>query len=139
MSQEPEKPFLPRWARYVILPGLFGPVLILGFIFITELAHDEARCPYVRGESRAVTSEIAVREDQRNCLWDVEDHRFSVVRAGAEQVLGRRRFRAEAFSAENYSWSAKLDGKDQVHVYIKNEGHDDATFREGTAKERAAN
>lgn len=137
MSQEPEKPFLPRWARYVILPGLFGPVLILGFIFVTELAHDEARCPYERGESRALAPEVAVREDQRNCLWDVEDHRFSVVRAGAEQVLGRRRFRAEAFAPGNYNWSATLDAKDQVHVYIKNEGHADATFREGLEHERA--
>jgi hypothetical protein len=138
MSQEPEKPFLPRWARYVILPGLFGPLLILGFIFVTELAHDEARCPFERGESRTLAPEIAVREDHRNCLWDVEDHRFSVVRAGAEQVLGHRRFRAEAFAQGNYNWSAKLDAKDQVHVYIKNDGHEDATFREGTEHERAA-
>ena len=139
MSQEPEKPFLPRWARYVILPGLFGPLLILGFIFVTEVAHDEARCPYTPGETRVLTPEISVREDHRNCLWDVEDHRFSVVRSGAEQVLGRRRFRAEAFAAGNYNWSATLDAKDQVHVHIKNEGHADAQFREGTERERAAN
>jgi len=138
MSQEPEKPFLPRWARYVILPGLFGPLLILGFIFVTEVAHDETRCPYTRGETRALTPEVAVREDHRTCLWDVEDHRFSVVRGATERVLGRRRFRAEAFLPGNYNWSAKLDAKDQVHVHIKNEGHSDAQFREGTEQERAA-
>lgn len=138
MSQDSDKPFLPRWARYVILPGLFGPLLILGFIFITELAHDETRCPYVFGETRVLGPEISVREDRRNCLWDVEDHRFSVIRAGSEQVLGRRRFRAEAFAPGNYAWSAELDKKDQVHVSIKNEGHADAQFREGTVQERAA-
>lgn len=138
MSPEPEKPIFPRWARYLILPGLFGPVLILGFIFVTELAHDETRCPYVRGESRVLAAEISVREDHRNCLWDVEDHRFSVIRDGAEHILGNRRFRAEAFAPGNYSWSAELDAKNQVHVSIRNEGHPDARFREGTAKERAA-
>jgi hypothetical protein len=138
MSQDPEKPFLPRWARYVILPGLFGPLFILGFIFVTELAHDETRCPYQLGETRVLSPEVSVREDHRTCLWDVEDHRFTVVRAGAEQVLGRRRFRAAAFLPGNYSWSAELDAKDQVHVQIRNEGHEDARFREGTARERAA-
>jgi hypothetical protein len=137
MSQEPDKPFLPKWSRYVILPGLFGPALILGFIFVTETAHNETRCPYTRGETRTLSPEVAVREDHRNCLLDVEDHRFSVIRAGNEQVLGRRRFRAEAFEAGNYAWSAELDAKDQVHVSVKNEGHADAQFREGTPKERA--
>jgi hypothetical protein len=139
MSQAQEKPFLPRWALYLILPGLFGPLLVLAFIFVTEFAHDEKRCPYTLGESRVLAPEISVREDHRNCFWDVEDHRISVIRAGAERVLGRRRFRAEAFAPGNYDWSAKLDAKDQVHVLIKNEGHPDAQFREGTAKERAAN
>lgn len=138
MSEAQVKPFLPRWARYVILPGLFGPLLILGFIFITELAHDEARCPYTRGENRELAPEVSVREDHRNCLWDVEEHRFSVVRAGNEQVLGRRRFRAEAFAPGHYDWSAELDAKDQVHVRIRNDGHPDARFREGTQQERAA-
>jgi hypothetical protein len=138
MSQDPEKPFLPKWARYLILPGLFGPLAILGFIFVTELAHDETRCPYVLGEPKVLAPEVSVREDQRNCLWDVQDHRYSVVRAGVEQVLGRRRFRAEAFAPDHYAWSAELDAKDQVHVLIKNDGHADAQFREGTTKERAA-
>jgi hypothetical protein len=139
MSQESDKPFLPHWARYLIVPGLFGPVLILVFIFVTELAHNETRCPYVSGETRVLGPEVSVREDHRNCLWDVEDHRFSVIRAGHEQVLGRRRFRAEAFAPGNYTWSAELDARDQVHVSIKNEGHSDAQFREGTVQERAAN
>src|ERR1700704_4013233 len=103
-----EAPFLPRWARYALIPGMLGPVFVLGFIFVNELAHDEGRCPYVRGESRTLSPTVVVREDQRNCLWNVQDHRFSVIRGGAEKMLGRRRFRAEAFAPGNYSWEAKL-------------------------------
>lgn len=139
MSQEPEKQFLPRWVRYLAIPGLVGPLLILVFIFVTEIAHNETRCPYAHGESRALGPQVLVREDSRNCLWDVEDHRFSVVRGSDERVLGRRRFRREAFAPGKYSWSAELDAKDQVHVRVQNEGHSEAQFREGTAEERAAN
>ena len=138
MSPEPEKEFLPRWVRYLAIPGLVGPLLILVFIFVTELAHNESRCPYVSGETRALNAQVSVREDSRNCLWDVEDHRFTVVRGTDEHVLGRRRFRKEAFAAGNYKWSAELDAKDQVHVLVQNEGHAEAQFREGTVQERAA-
>lgn len=135
---EAEKPFFPRWARYLMLPGLFGPVFILAFIFITETAHDEGRCPYVEGETRTLSPTVSVREDSRNCLWDVEDHRFSVIRDGSEHVLGRRRFRAEAFEQGRYEWSAELDSGNQVHVLVRNDGHAEAQFREGTTEERAA-
>ncbi|MET0388037.1 MAG: hypothetical protein ABW321_18840 [Polyangiales bacterium] len=134
---EPDKPFLPRWARYVLLPGLVGPVLVLGFIFVTELAHDEQRCPYARGEARSLSEQVVVREDSRNCIWDVEDHRYSVVRGGQEKPLGRRRFRASAFAAGRYAWQAELSDQNEVKVRVKNEGHTDGVFREGTAEEQA--
>jgi len=133
---EAEKPFLPSWARYVILPGLVGPALILGFIFVNETAHDESRCPFIQGETRSVGPDIRVREDTRNCLWDVEDHRFSVIRGDQERVLGRRRFRAEAFAPGRYVWNAELSSEDEVRLVIKNTGHGDATFREGKPSER---
>jgi hypothetical protein len=135
---DPDKPFPPRWLRYVLLPGLIGPVLVLGFIFVSELAHDETRCPYVRGETRALSSGVSVREDRRNCLWDVEDHRFSVIRGVQEHTLGRRRFRADAFSQGHYEWQAELSADDEVRVHVKNQGHRNATFREGTTAERKA-
>jgi len=131
-----EQPFLPRWARYALLPGLLGPALILGFIFVSETAHDEARCPYVKGETRNVGRDVSVREDSRNCLFDVQDHRFSVIRGEAERVLGGRRFRAEAFAPGRYQWSAALTEADEVQVVVKNEGHGEAKFREGKPGER---
>lgn len=133
-----EKPFLPRWARYALLPGLLGPVAILGFIVVSETAHDEARCPYVAGETRVLGGGVLVREDSRNCLLDVQDHRFSVIRGGEERVLGRRRFRAEAFAPGRYAWTAALSDEGEVQVVVKNEGHGESMFREGKPSERAA-
>jgi hypothetical protein len=135
---DPEKPFLPRWARYALLPGVLGPVAILGFIFVSERAHDEARCPYVAGETRTLGSGVLVREDSRNCLFDVQDHRFSVIRGDEERVLGRRRFRAEAFAPGHYAWTAALSDEGEVQVVVTNEGHGEAAFREGKPSERAA-
>ncbi|MEY4576426.1 MAG: hypothetical protein RL701_1129 [Pseudomonadota bacterium] len=134
---EPEKPFLPRWARYLLLPGLFLPVLVVVFVNAVQFVHDETRCPYVRGETRSLGEALSVREDRRNCLWDLEDRRFSVIRAGQEHMLGSRRFRADAFAQGHYEWSAELSTQDEVQLRVKNAGHKDATFREGTPQERA--
>ncbi|HEY2734569.1 MAG TPA: hypothetical protein VGI70_11325, partial [Polyangiales bacterium] len=68
---DPPTRFLPRWLIYVMVPGFLGPLLILGFIFVSELAFDEARCPYVPVETRSLSDAIAVREDRRVCLRDV--------------------------------------------------------------------
>lgn len=134
---EDKKPFLPRWALYALVPGLIGPLLILGFIFVTQLAYDDARCPYVHAETRRLSADVAVREDRRNCLWDSEERRFSVLRADGQETLGRRRFRSDAFRAPGYRWQAELLADGQVRVSVHNEGHADAAFREGSAQERA--
>ena len=134
-----EQPFLPTWARYIILPGVVGPALILGFIFVNETAHNETRCPYVQGQPRSLGRGVQVREDTRNCLWDVQDHRFSVIRGDAQRVLGHRRFRAEAFAPGRYVWNAELSDEDEVQLVVKNEGHGEARFREGKPSERSAN
>jgi hypothetical protein len=135
---DPEKPFFPRWARYLLLPGMLGPVFVLGFIFVDELAHEEERCPYVHGETRPLGRDVYVREDTRVCIGDVEDHRYSVIRAGRERSLARRRFRAEAFAAGRYEWKAELSDQDEVRLHVKNLGHEAANYREGTPAERAA-
>jgi hypothetical protein len=135
-SEESER-FLPRWAVYALVPGLLGPVLILGFIFVSQMAYDEARCPYVRAELRQVSASVAVREDRRNCLWNSEERRFTVVRGEQERVLGRRRFRVPDFQAGSYRWRAALSQAGEVRVDVHNQGHTDASFREGTEAERA--
>jgi len=137
-SNSEDKLFLPRWARYLILPGFLGPVIVLPFIFVVQLAHDETRCPYEHGETRQLSGEVSVREDRRSCLWGVEDRRFSVIRADGEHAIGSRRFPTKAFASDSYEWEASLSDRDEVHLHIRNLGHDDAEFREGTPQERAA-
>jgi hypothetical protein len=128
---------LPRWLVYVLVPGVAGPVLILAFIFISELAHDEARCPYTHASVKPLTAEVSVREDARSCLPGVEERRFTVVRGAGEHILGRRRFARTAFAPDRYHWRAELIPQGEVRVTIDNEGHPQAVFREGTADEHA--
>lgn len=136
-SDEPESGMgFPRWAVYVLVPGLLLPVLILGFIFFSELAHDESRCPYEVVVQKPLPSGLSVREDRRRCLPLVEERRYTAIREAGEVVLGRRRFAPEAFDKGEYGWSAELGDDGQIRVFVHNPGHTDATFREGTPDER---
>ncbi|HEX7477357.1 MAG TPA: hypothetical protein VF331_06090 [Polyangiales bacterium] len=135
-ASKPE-PFLPRWAVYVMVPGLLGPLLILGFILFTEYAHDERRCPYSPLSERTLAADVRVREDARRCMTRAEERRYTLLRGPSERVLGRRRFAPDAFARGHYRWQASLGQDGQVHVSVHNDGHADAEFREGTAAEHA--
>ncbi len=139
--QEPdgwsEGPPLPRWVLWLMLPGIVGPLLIFGFIVVTHRAHDEARCPYHEITQRSLGSGAIVREEARSCLAGVEEHRYSLLRGAQRQVLGTRRFDAEAFAPAAYRWSARVTPQGEVQVVVHNPGHDDVLFREGTAEEHA--
>jgi hypothetical protein len=134
---EPSARFLPRWVLYVAIPGLVLPLLILVFIFVSELAHDESRCAYARASEQTLADGTVVREEMRRCLPGMEEHRYSALRSGSERVLGRRRFARSAFDPIHYSWKAELSEQGEVRVSVRNQGHADAVFREGTEQERA--
>jgi hypothetical protein len=136
-TEQPARRFLPRWAIYLMVPGFLGPLLILGFIFVSETAHDETRCPYQTLEVRPLSASVSVREDRRSCLWSVEERRFSVLRGPEEHALGRRRFDSAAFG-RGYGWTASLSPDGEVKVQVHNVGHGEATFREGSKDEQAA-
>ena len=140
MSEPPksdtEAPFLPRWVVYVAVPGLLGPVLILAFIFVSELAHDEGRCPYERASVQVINAAVSVQEDRRRCMPGVEEHRYTMLRGGQVRVLGRRRFPPQAFAAGAYRWTASLNAKGQVLVVVHNAGHEEGRLREGGPGER---
>jgi hypothetical protein len=127
---------LPKWALWLMLPGIVTPALIFGFILWTESAHDADRCPF-RELSRATLSDGSeVVEEGRRCVADVEERRFRLERAGQTRILGERRFDAEAFGSGKYRWDAVVTKDGEVQVTVRNAGHDDLLLREGTAEER---
>jgi hypothetical protein len=143
-TSEPAEPkrLLPRWVFLLAVPGFLGPLFILAFIFKTELAHDEVRCPYEQVSERALSPRIVVREERRSCVRDVEERRYSAIRADAPagertRVLGRRRLPSEAFLGPSYSWQAQVSDKGEVQLEVACPGHPKAVFREGTPEEHA--
>ena len=132
-------PPLPRWALWLMLPGISAPLLIFGFIVITESAHDPGRCPYRELSRRSLGPEVQVVEQVRNCVGQVEEHRYTLFRGAQSRLLGERRFDTQAFAASRYHWSAMITTEGEVQVLVHNQGHDDLLLREGTAEERAKN
>ena len=122
----------PLWVPVVVfvgaLPAVFA-VFIFGFIVRYGWAHDEDRCPFHEVETRTIDATVAVREDERRCIDEVEDHRWVVLRAGSEPLdLGR--FPLEAALVDvGFPWEARLE-EGRVVVDVTNEGHGTFTLRE---------
>ena len=131
-----EGPPLPRWVLWLMLPGIAAPVLIFAFIMLTESAHDPGRCPYREVERRPVAEGVAVLEEARSCVENIEERRYTIHRGSVSRLLGERRFDKAAFAA-GYRWTAQVSPKGEVQVTVHNPGHDDLLLREGTPEERA--
>lgn len=120
-----------RWVAFAIaapLVTLF--VLIMYFVAQTELAHNDATCPFEHVSSRALDDGTVIHEDMRQCQTDVEEHRWRISRPGAEgRELGRRRLPTYRFEERVYHWSADL-GDRGAHVHVENDGVEDADFYE---------
>ena len=121
---------IPRWLLFVV--AVFPAVLAIGiFVFSArfQMAHDEGRCPCHEVETREVAPGLAVREDARQCLPEIEEHRWLVVRAGAEPLeLGRFPLEAEQID-RGFPWTAELvEGR--AVVTVTNEGRGELVFRE---------
>jgi len=126
---------LPKWALWLMLPGIVGPALIFGFILWTESAHDESRCPFHELSRSTLKDGAEVIEEGRRCVSDVEERRFRLQRAGTTRLLGERRFESAAFGSGKYRWDAVITKEGEVQVTVHNDGHDDLLLREGTAEE----
>lgn len=132
-----DKPFLPRWVRWLALPAAAMPVAILAFVVKTEFAYDETRCPYREVRRAVVRADIVVIEHGRRCTTDTEERRWTLVRAGRSQVLGLRRLGRAAFASDRYRWSAALSEQGEVRVTVENPGVGEVLLREGTPEEHA--
>ena len=128
-------PPLPRWALWLMLPGIAAPLLVFAFIVMTEAAHDDASCPYRELTRRQLADGVSVVEDVRSCIEGVEEHRYTLLRGARSQLLGERRFDAAAFAAGRYRWKAAITDEGEVQVVIQNQGHADLLLREGTPEE----
>jgi hypothetical protein len=129
-------PPLPRWVFWLMLPGLVAPLLIFAFIFVTERAHDARQCPFHELSRRSLAPQLLLVEEQRRCIGEVEEHRYSILRGGTRRLIGERRFDAPAFALAHYRVDAQITAAGEVQLVIHNDGHDDVLFREGTDRER---
>jgi uncharacterized protein involved in tolerance to divalent cations len=130
-------PPLPRWALWLMLPGILAPLLVLVFIVTSESAHDSDRCPYRELTRKELAAGVSVVEEVRSCIGDIEEHRYTLLRGTRVHLLGERRFERAAFAPDRYRWKASISDQGEVQVVIQNAGHADLLLREGTPKERA--
>lgn len=127
-----ERRGLAGWKRPLLIVLATAPLLVVAFsLFLmsrSELAFDEARCPYERGEERLVHAGVSVREDTRACAPGVEEHRWILLRDGEEPLeLGRRRLDARYY--RGYTWTAREE-RGRVSIEIRNPGQEPRVFRE---------
>ena len=124
---------LPRWALWLMLPGIIGPLLIFIFILRTESA--QKNCPFTELTRRAVGPSLTVVEERRSCIQEVEERRYTLLRGAMVRRLGERSFATTEFAPKVYSWTATISPQGEVQLKVRNAGHPDALFREGTVEE----
>ncbi len=114
------------------VPSVFLVLFVFGIIVRNERAHDEARCPFVRVEARAIEGG-RVADERRRCVEGIEEHRWVLERgAGAPLELGRRRLARGFYEGSRYTWRVFAEqGKARVHV--ENTGAPPVTYREEVA------
>lgn len=127
---DPRKRKILKWAGIAVAaPAVILFILVSVFVARTQYMHDEERCLFDVVGEQGVADSIVVVEQARSCQEGVEEHRWLVRREGrADREIGRRRLMTEGFA--DYHWSATLED-DWVHVHVRNEGVEDARFREG--------
>ena len=89
-----EGPPLPRWALWLMLPGIVAPVLVLGFILWSGAAHDEKRCPYHRSAAFARRPTLRSSSTGAAACATSRSAATRVLRGEKPQLLGERRFDA---------------------------------------------
>lgn len=137
MSAAEHRSTFRRYLPLLGLPAVLGPLGILGFIVVTEAAHDEDSCPSELVARRELAPGVVIEEQARNCLANVSERRYVLRRGERTQLLGRRRFAPSAFASPAYGWDAGIRESGEVHMHVENPGHEPVEFREGTAEEHA--
>jgi hypothetical protein len=131
-GEPPEAPVRPLRRAVLVTLGV-APAVVAVFVFVfmarSEVAFDEATCPFVNGATRTVAEGVAVREDARRCQPEVEERRWVLLRDGEAPVpIGRRRL-GTAMWGEGYAWEATIE-EGRVHLLIRNPGQRERRFVE---------
>jgi len=125
-----------RWVGMVVAaPIVVVFVMIMYFVIQTELAHDDADCPFDRVETRALDDGTLVHEESRRCQDEVEEHRWLLDRGGEASELGRRRLPTDRYAAGEWSWSLER-GDRGVHVRVQNDGVEPGEYYERPSERR---
>ncbi|MCB9593140.1 MAG: hypothetical protein H6719_10440 [Sandaracinaceae bacterium] len=116
------------WKKAALVALATAPIgfAILAFVFMarSELAFDEATCPFEEREVRDVGPGVRVRDESRACQPGVEEHRWVVLRSGEEDLaIGQRRLDASMW--RGYSWTAELR-EGHVRLEIRDQSQDEA-------------
>ncbi|GAB5549860.1 MAG: hypothetical protein RLP09_04540 [Sandaracinaceae bacterium] len=120
------------WKKPLLVTLALAPaVVLIGSMILmarSEMAFDEATCPYEERETRQVADGVRVREDARVCQEGVEEHRWVLLRRGEEpRPMALRRLEQSLY--QGYTWTATLrDGL--VRIEIDNPGQDLRVFNE---------
>ena len=102
----------------------------LVLIVRTERAHDEERCAFVKLSERSV-GDVRVEEDVRNCLPELEERRYVVVRKAAPHFeLARKRLPRSHFQGDRYHWTLREDPAHKLVVRIEVDGRLSSEFFE---------
>ena len=80
-------------------------------IFRNERAHDEDTCPFQAWSERAF-SNGTVFEEQRNCIENITERRYRVVRGDQPGFeLARKRLSSDRFAQDRYRWEIGETGQ----------------------------
>ncbi len=129
-----EREGMGGWKRPLLIVLATAPILVAvgAFVFMarTELAFDDASCPYAEGETQHVRAGVSVREDARECLEGVEEHRWVLLREGEPpREIGRRRLESRYFEG-SYAWTVTEEEGGRVRLEIRSPGQEPRVFRE---------
>jgi len=116
----------PKLKKAILVVLATAPIgfAVFAFLFMvrSEVAFDEATCPFAERETREVAEGVRVREDERTCQDGVEEHRWVVLREGEEErTIGQRRLSADLYA--EYAWTAELRNE-QVRIEITDPSQD---------------
>ena len=92
---------------------------VLALIFRNERAHDEETCPFRAFSERAFAGGT-VYEEQRNCIDNITERRYRVVRDNQPGFeLARKRLSSDRFAQDRYRWELEDKGNNiTIRVFV---------------------